>query len=133
MTEKPLPRPTDAELAILQVLWAHGPSSVRFVHEQLSEEKEVGYTTTLKIMQIMTEKGLLQRNTDNRSHIYSPALKKEDTQKQLLQDFVDSTFRGSAMELVMQALGNHRASSQELQEIKALIANIEGANPKINE
>lgn len=133
MSEKHLPKPTDAELAILQVLWQHGPSSVRFIHEQLSGEKEVGYTTTLKIMQIMAEKGLLQRNTDNRSHIYNPVLKKVDTQKQLLQDFVDSTFKGSAMELVMQALGNHQASSQELQEIKALIANIEGKQPKIDE
>ena len=133
MSNNIVPKPTDAELKILQVLWEYGPSSVRFVNDKLNEEKEVGYTTTLKIMQIMAEKGLLQRNTDNRSHIYNPVLKKVDTQKQLLQDFVDSTFKGSAMELVMQALGNHQASSQELQEIKALIANIEGKQPKIDE
>ncbi len=112
-------------MAILQVLWENGPSSVRFIHEQLSQEKEVGYTTTLKIMQIMAEKGLLQRNTDQRTHIYYPALEKEDTQKQLIHDFVASAFKGSAMQLVMQALGNHKASDKELQEIKALIEKME--------
>lgn len=125
MAKKSLPKPTEAELAILQVLWENGPSSVRFIHEQLSQEKEVGYTTTLKIMQIMAEKGLLQRNTDQRTHIYYPALEKEDTQNQLLRDFVASAFKGSAMQLVMQALGNHKASDKELQEIKALIEKME--------
>ncbi len=128
MAKKSLPKPTEAELAILQVLWENGPSSVRFIHEQLSQEKEVGYTTTLKIMQIMAEKGLLQRNTDQRTHIYYPALEKEDTQNQLLRDFVASAFKGSAMQLVMQALGNHKASDKELQEIKALIEKMEKKN-----
>ena len=126
-----IPKPTEAELEILQVLWKNGPSSVRQVHEQLNEARqvadreEVGYTTTLKLMQIMADKGLATRDTSTRTHIYVPAVKEEDTQQQLLQKFVDATFRGSAMKLVMQALGNHQASPEELEEIKALIENLE--------
>ena len=118
-------RPTESELEILQILWQNGPSSVRFVNEKLNEEREVGYTTTLKIMQIMADKGLVARNTESRTHIYEASINEEATQQQLLQKFVDSTFRGSAMKLVMQALGNHQASDQELDEIKKLIERIE--------
>ncbi len=118
-------KPTEGELAILQILWANGPSSVRFVNEKLNEKREVGYTTTLKIMQIMADKGLVNRNTESRTHIYESSINEEATQKQLLQKFVDSTFRGSAMKMVMQALGNHQASDKELEEIKALIDRIE--------
>ncbi|MEK7257345.1 MAG: BlaI/MecI/CopY family transcriptional regulator [Bacteroidota bacterium] len=147
MPEKLLPKPTDAELEILQILWEHGASPVRFVHETLNEQgrqvrrlqksgerivhsevdepREVGYTTTLKTMQIMHEKGLLARNTDARSHIYEAALPKEETQRNLLDTFVSNVFSGSAMNLVMQALGNHKASKSELDEIKALIERIE--------
>ena len=89
---KSIPRPTEAELEILQVLWQHGPSSVRFVNEQLNTKREVGYTTTLKLMQIMVEKGLAHRNTDSRTHIYKAAIAEEDTQEKLLKSFVDSTF-----------------------------------------
>lgn len=127
----PIPKPTEAELEILQILWEHGPSSVRAVHEQLNEvrlannREEVGYTTTLKIMQIMADKGLVTRDTSTRTHIYATAAKEEDTQQQLLQRFVDATFRGSAMKLVMQALGNQQVSSEELDEIKALIEKLE--------
>lgn len=122
-----LPQPTNAELEILQILWKAGPSTVRFVNEQLSEqqEKEIRYTTTLKLMQIMTEKKLLSRNTDTRTHIYLAEAVQGDTQKALLKRFVDATFQGSAMNLVMQALGNHETSQQELDEIKALIEKIE--------
>ena len=122
-----LPQPTNAELEILQILWKAGPSTVRFVNEQLSEqqEKEIRYTTTLKLMQIMTEKKLLSRNTDTRTHIYQAEAVQGDTQKALLKRFVDATFQGSAMNLVMQALGNHETSQQELDEIKALIEKIE--------
>ncbi len=122
-----LPQPTNAELEILQILWKAGPSTVRFVNEQLSEqqEKEIRYTTTLKLMQIMTEKKLLSRNTDTRTHIYLAEAVQGDTQKALLKRFVDATFQGSAMSLVMQALGNHETSQQELDEIKALIEKIE--------
>ncbi len=124
-------KPTDAELEILQILWEQGAASVRFVHEKLSENRqatareEVGYTTTLKLMQIMADKGLVSRNTDSRVHIYTPAVAQEDTQQQLLKKFVDSAFQGSAMKLVMQALGNHKASAEELDEIKALIEKME--------
>ncbi len=126
MSDKIFPKPTEAELEVLQVLWENGPSTVRYVNDELSKRKEVGYTTTLKIMQIMHEKkGLLTRNADNRSHVYEPALPQEQTQQNLLNNFVDNVFSGSAMSLVMQALGNHRASKDELEQIKALIAKIE--------
>ena len=118
-------KPTEGELAILQILWENGPSPVRFVNEKLNRIREVGYTTTLKIMQIMADKGLVKRNTESRTHIYEAFINEEATQKQLLQKFVDSTFRGSAMKMIMQALGNHKASDQELEDIKALIEKIE--------
>ena len=106
-------KPTEAELEILQILWANGPSSVRDVNDKLNESREVGYTTTLKIMQIMADKGLVQRNTESRTHIYQASINEETTQKQLLQRFVNATFRGSAMKMVMQALGNHDASKKD--------------------
>ncbi len=118
-------KPTEGELEILQILWENGPASVRQVNDKLNEQREVGYTTTLKIMQIMADKGLVNRNTESRTHIYAAAISEEDTQKRLLQKFVDATFRGSAMKMVMQALGNHKASDEELKEIKALIDRIE--------
>lgn len=120
-----LPKPTESELEILQVLWLHGPSSVRHVHEALGAGREVGYTTTLKLMQIMAEKGLVRRNTEARSHIYEAAPAEQEVQQQLLQRFVDTAFRGSAMSLVMQALGQHQAGSEELEQIKALIRQME--------
>ena len=123
--KKKLPKPTESELEILQILWEHGPSAVRFVNETLNKKREVGYTTTLKLMQIMLEKGLLERNAESRSHIYNAVVGEADIQQQLLKKFVDTTFRGSAMKLVMQALGNHKTSSDELEEIKALIKKIE--------
>ncbi len=125
MSENIHPKPTDAELEILQVLWEHGPSSVRFVNEILNGKREIGYTTTLKLMQIMLEKGIVKRNTDARSHIYEASAERERTQQNLLDTFVDNVFSGSAMNLVMQALGNHQASKAELDEIKALISKIE--------
>ena len=121
MNHNNIPKPTESELEILQVLWQYGPVSVRFVNDKLNEEPEVGYTTTLKLMQIMADKGLAVRNTESRTHIYEAAVSEADTQMRLLQKFVDTTFRGSAMKLVMQALGNHTASPEELDEIRALI------------
>ncbi len=123
-------KPTESELEILQILWEHGPSPVRLVNDKLNEkrrkgEKEVGYTTTLKLMQIMVDKELATRNTETRTHIYHAKVSESATQKTLLKKFVDSTFRGSAMKLVVQALGNHQASTEELEEIKALIKKIE--------
>lgn len=129
MKDKKVPRPTEAELEILQVLWQRGPSPVRVVHEHLNEgrsdDRQVGYTTTLKFMQIMLEKGLLERDTDNRTHIYRAQVGEEEVQQRMLKRFVDTTFRGSAARLVLQALGNNPASSQELEEIKSLIEKME--------
>ena len=125
MSKKQIPKPTDAELEILQVLWEKGPSSVRAVNEQLSEKREVGYTTTLKLMQIMVEKGLLRRNTDSRTHIYEAEEEQTKTQHSLLENFVENVFSGSAMNLVMQALGQHKASPEEIDRIKELIRKME--------
>jgi predicted transcriptional regulator len=120
------PIPTDSELEILQLLWQNGPSTVRFVNEELNKLKEVGYTTTLKLMQIMLEKGILIRNDESRTHIYTPAISEDAAQKKLLNKFMDATFRGSAMKLVTQALGSGKTSQQELDEIKKLIEQLEG-------
>jgi predicted transcriptional regulator len=120
------PKPTESELEILQILWQHGPTTVRLVNEQLNQKKEVGYTTTLKIMQIMAEKGLVKRNEESRSHIYEANVNEEATQKHMLDKFLDLTFRGSASKLVMQALGNHNATKAELDEIRKLIDKMEG-------
>ncbi|WP_347157518.1 BlaI/MecI/CopY family transcriptional regulator [Pontibacter chitinilyticus] len=121
-------KPTESELEILQVLWQHGPSTVRFVHEQLSQTKEVGYTTTLKFMQLMAEKEMLAADKTSRSHIYRPLLEEEKTQRHLLDRFLDATFRGSASKLVMQALGNSKTSREELDEIRNLLDKLEGGN-----
>lgn len=118
-------RPTESELQILQVLWSEGPSSVRTVNEIICEEKETGYTTTLKLMQIMVDKGLLTRDTSSRTHIYKAAFDKTETQGTLLASFLKNTFGGSTTQMVMQALGNHKASKTELQEIKELIEKLE--------
>jgi BlaI family transcriptional regulator, penicillinase repressor len=118
-------KPTESELEILQILWQKNGATVREVNDQLNDQREVGYTTTLKIMQLMLEKGLVTRVADNRSHVYKAAVDERDTQQMLLTKFVDSTFRGSAMKLVMQALGNHETTKHELEELKKLIENIE--------
>ena len=107
----PLPRPTDAELAILRVLWERGPSTVRQVHDALARDRVAAYTTALKLMQIMTEKGLLGRDERDRTHVYS----------QLIRDLLDRAFGGSSSKLVMQALATRRASAEELSEIRRLI------------
>lgn len=125
MSEYQLPKPTESELEILRLLWENGPSSVRFVNEQLNLKKETGYTTTLKFMQIMLDKKLVTRNTDNRTHIYKAAVDQSVTQRKLLGKFVDNVFGGSAASLVMQALGNHTASQEELDQIKELIKEME--------
>lgn len=124
--KKNLPRPTEGELEILQVLWALGPASVRQVNEALNTSRSVGYTTTLKLMQIMVDKGLLARDTSERTHIYRAIVAERDTRQNLLQNLVDQAFGGSAMDLVIQALGSsHRATPEELEEIKALIERLE--------
>jgi len=119
-----IPRPTEAELAILRVLWTLGPATVRQVNEYLSAgtERDVGYTTTLKLMQIMADKGLATRDESGRTHVYAPRVSQDQTQRQLVSDLMDKAFGGSAAALVLQALSAHPASPAELEEIQRLIA-----------
>ena len=114
-------KPTESELEILQVLWDKGPSTVRTVHEDLLKTKESGYTTTLKLMQIMFEKGLVTRDDSSKTHIYEAAVSREKTQKQFLNRMIDTLFAGSSADLVLQALGGHTASEAELEKIQELI------------
>ncbi len=117
--------PTKAELEILQVLWEIGPATVRVVNDELLKLKEVNYTTTLKLMQIMAEKGILKRDETQMKHIYSVAETEEKTKNHLLTKFVDSMYKGSSSKLVMQLLGNHKTSAAELREIKELLKKLE--------
>ncbi len=114
-------KPTDSELEILRVLWDKNEATVREVHETLSQIKDCGYTTTLKLMQIMFEKGLVLRDDSSRTHIYRPNVSREKTQKQLVDKMVNSLFSGSHTQLVMQALGSHTPSNKELEEIQQLL------------
>ena len=125
MKQKNKIRPTEAELEILQILWMSEPSTVRYVNDILNEKKDVGYTTTLKIMQIMTKKGFVERNKEKRTHIYNTVISEKETKNLLLNKFLDTTFGGSAAKLVMQALGNHKTHKEELKKIKDLIKKIE--------
>jgi predicted transcriptional regulator len=118
---RPERKPTDAELAILRVLWELGPSTVRQVHDVLLRERPTAYTTALKLLQIMTEKGLVRRDETDRTHVYHARLSQEQTQRQLVRDLLDRAFGGSASKLVMQALAARRASPEELVEIRKLI------------
>ena len=117
-------KPTESELEILQVLWERDQASVREVHEELLQSKDVGYTTTLKLMQIMHEKGLVKRDDTFKTHIYQASVSKEKTQKQLLGKMINTLFGGSSADLVLQALGNHKASPAELDEIQRLLDNL---------
>ncbi len=119
-------KPTESELEILQILWTKGLATVREVHEQLSEMKDVGYTTTLKLMQIMHEKGLVKRDESMRTHVYQAAVNKEKTQKHLLNKMIDSLFGGSSTQLVLQALGSSegKASAEEIEQIQMLLNNL---------
>jgi len=125
MGDKPTPRPTDAELAILSVLWEKGPSTVREVHDAISATHDSGYTTVLKLMQIMTDKGLVTRDESQRAHVYSPREGEQKTQKRLLGDLIDRAFGGSPAKLVMQALSASRASAEELRAIREMLDKME--------
>jgi len=118
-----LPRPTDSELAILRVLWQRGPSTVREVNEALSDS---GYTTVLKMLQIMTDKGLVVRDESERAHVYTARHSEQRTQRQLLADLMDRAFGGSPAKLVVQALSGRKASSEELNSIRELLDQLEG-------
>ena len=118
-------RPTDAELEVLQVLWRHGPSTVRLVNTELIKNREVVYTTTLKMMQVMTDKGYLTRDTSQRTHLYEAAIEEGEIQESLLDRLLDTAFRGSPLKLVQQALGHKKTSPEDLEEIKKIIQKLE--------
>jgi BlaI family penicillinase repressor len=121
-----LPRPTPGELEILRVLWDRGPSTVREVQDALGAEKAAGYTTVLKLLQIMAEKDLVRRDESARAHVYAARVPETQTQRQLVRDLVDRAFGGSAAQLVVQALSGRRASSEEIERIRKLLDEIEG-------
>ena len=125
MGDKPTPRPTDAELAILRVLWERGPSTVREVHDLLSQSHDSGYTTVLKLMQIMTDKGLVDRDESQRAHVYTSRLGEQRTQRQLLGDLMERAFGGSPTKLVMQALSASKASAEDLTVIRRMLDQME--------
>ncbi|MDQ3918041.1 MAG: BlaI/MecI/CopY family transcriptional regulator [Acidobacteriota bacterium] len=126
MPKKTLPRPTDAELEILKVLWRRGPSTVREVFETLGEARGTGYTTVLKLMQIMASKGLVKRDEGERAHRYEAALAEDETQRRLVGELVQKAFDGSAKKLVLQALSSRRATADELAEIRRMLDELEG-------
>lgn len=126
MVDRQPPRPTDAELAILRVLWERGPSTVRDVHDDLNQHSPTGYTTVLKLLQIMTEKGLVVRDETQRAHIYEARHSETKTQRQLLSDLADRAFGGSAAKLVMQALSGRKTNPDELNAIRTLLDRLEG-------
>jgi len=119
-------KPTESELEILQVLWQKSSATVRDVHEELSKHKDVGYTTTLKLMQIMHEKGIVKRDDSVRTHVYQSAVNKENTQKHLLNKMIDNLFGGSTTQLVLQALGENKATPEEIEKIQSLLNNLKG-------
>jgi BlaI family transcriptional regulator, penicillinase repressor len=123
------PKPTDLELAILRALWRLGPATVRAIQEELNRAEAIGYTTVLKMLQIMTEKGLVKRDERERSHVYEPAFSEQHTQRQLVGHLLDRAFGGSASKLVLQALAAKKASSGELAEIRKLLDEMERKKP----
>jgi len=125
MAREKTQHPTEKELAILKVLWANGPSTVRQVNDEINRVQETGYTTTLKLMQIMTEKGLLVRDDSEFKHVYKPAVSEEKTQKQIVGDMLDKVFAGSAEKLVMRALSTTQVSAEELKKIRQLLDKME--------
>lgn len=129
-------QPTSSELAVLQILWQRGPSTAREVHDELAGEKQVRYTTTLKTMQVMETRGLVRREVEGQKHVFHAAIAQEDTQTALLDSFLQRTFGGSALRLVMKALGNYDPSQQELDQLKEIIRQKENKttkNPKEND
>jgi predicted transcriptional regulator len=128
MQKEPL-RPTESELIILQILWEVGPASVRAINDRMNKTKNVGYTTTLKLLQIMTDKGLVSRVKEGRNHIYSAAVEQQKAQQQLLDKLLTNVFGGSAKKLVLQALGNHQPSEKELEEIRNYIDGLKNQTP----
>jgi BlaI family penicillinase repressor len=122
--------PTKAELEILQVIWEHGPSTVRFVNDKLNQQRDVNYTSTLKLMQIMADKGILKRDERQMKHVYQVAEEEQKTKGQLLDKFVDAVYQGSAGKLVMQLLGNKKASAADIAAIKDILDKLERHDTK---
>ena len=118
-------KPTDAELEILQILWQHGPSSVRFVNTELSKNRGVVYTTTLKMMQVMAEKGFLKRDTSQRTHLYEAVIREETVQENIVDKLVNTIFQGSPLKLAMQALGHEKTSAEDIEALKKIITDLE--------
>ena len=118
-------KPTDSELEILHILWDKGDCSVREINDILNNKREVGYTTTLKLLQIMFEKGMVVRDTSNKTHIYKAVAQEKETKSDLLSEFIKTAFKGSSMSLVLQALGNSKSTKGELEELKSLINHLE--------
>jgi BlaI family transcriptional regulator, penicillinase repressor len=121
-------KPTESELEILNILWDKGTATVREIHEVLEKQKPSGYTTTLKLMQIMFEKGMLSREAQGKMHVYAAVIKREKAREQLVQKMIDTMFSGSASQLIMQALGNHHSSQKELDEITAYLNKLKDKN-----
>jgi predicted transcriptional regulator len=130
MNNKFLPQPTEAELELLRILWDRGPSTVRAIHESLRAAKGTGYTTTLKILQRMTEKGLVRRDETRRSHVYSAVRRAEQTQRQLVRNLLKAAFGGAPAKLVVQALSEETVSADELAEIRRLVDELEARQTK---
>ncbi len=126
MNSHAIPRPTDAELAILRVLWSQGPSTVRQVRQELNRQRPTGYTTVLKLLQIMYEKGLVQRDESQRTHVYRARLSEDRTQRRLVRDLVERAFGGSAETLIMHALAVGKASPEEIAQVRKLLDELEG-------
>ena len=126
MTRHKTSKPTDRELTILRILWDQGPSTVREVNEVMNKDRDTGYTTTLKLMQIMTEKRLLIRDESQRRHVYRPAITEERTQKQLVGDLLERAFSGSAEKLVIRALSTKKVSTKELKRIRKMLDELKG-------
>ncbi|SEB13464.1 BlaI/MecI/CopY family transcriptional regulator [Pedobacter hartonius] len=125
MSSEVTAKPTESELEILQILWEKGNCTVRDVHDILTRNKEAGYTTTLKLMQIMHEKGLVKRDTSSKTHIYSALASQQKTQQHLVSRLIDNAFNGSAARMVMQALGNHKSSKDEIEAIKKYLNDLD--------
>jgi BlaI family transcriptional regulator, penicillinase repressor len=128
MPEKQHPKPTEKELEILQILWETGPVAVKSVHEALGGEDQNGYTTILKLLQIMHEKGLVTRQKSGKLHLYKAVFTRENTRQQIIDKMINTVFQGSAMQLVMSALGNKKSSKKELEEIKKYLEKLEGGD-----
>lgn len=133
MTREEKANPTPSELEILQFLWKNGPSTVKQIHEELEKTKVVVYTTTLKTMQVMYERGMLKREAQGRKHIYQALIAEDETQDVLLDRFLNKTFRGSALKLVMRALGNYDATQSDLDQLKDYINDMEKNKPNEND